>query len=214
MGRICDCPPSAALNSVTIHDCIEQMDQLAKIAGQRLKQADGTVNKFSAGTPITALASWTPLLAAADGSKIVMTPLIQEPENEAGAAREYGGGNLTLGGIPIPLGSEPSPWSGKFLQQKQDTIAQLKGWTCERMGHYLIDKSGNIGCLCDDPANPTEYYPIPAYGFRVGDKVFGGLEGVDYNPVNWTYLEDWSDKFIIVKPADFNAFADLANPVA
>lgn len=212
MGRICECPPAAAIASISLLACIEQFDQLAKVAVQRLKQADGTVNKFDNTTDIKLLASWTAKLALTDGEKIQVTPTIQEPENEAGAARTYGGGNLTLGGIEIVLGSESSNFTAKFLQQPQLTMAQLKGYSCEQIGLYLIDKSGNIGCLVNDLETPTEYYPIPVYSWRVGDKVFGGFEGVDYNPVSWSFLEDWSDKFAIVKPTDFNAFTDLVNP--
>lgn len=210
MARKCACPQNAAVSDVTILECLEQFDQLAKLALQRLRSGDGSVNKFTVAEIVT-LAAWTAKLGADDGTKMQITPVIQEPDNEPGAARTYGGGNLTLGGLEIVLGSEKSTFTGKFLRQPQLTMSQLKDFQCESLGTFLIDKSGNIGCLVDDLEAPTECYPIPTYSFRVGDKGFGNLEGVDYNSISWAYLEDWSDRFKIFSGDDFNAFTDLVN---
>lgn len=211
MSSTCTCPPSAAIQSITLLECIEQFGQLARIAGQRIKKADGTINKFAGIVTPDLLASWTPKMTAIDGEKIQITPVIQEPNNEAGAERTYGGGNLTLGGIPISLGSEPSKFTAKFLQRPQREVAPLKNWKCETMGAYLIDKDGVICCLADDPAAPTEWYPIPFFSWYVGDKVFGGYEGVDYNALSFAFPENWSDNLVLVRPSDFNAFTDLQN---
>jgi hypothetical protein len=45
-------------------------------------------------------------MSAADSTKIVISPYIQAPNVEAGAARTFGGGNETLGGVEQIIGRE------------------------------------------------------------------------------------------------------------
>lgn len=215
MGLLCDCPKSAAIPNVPLDDCPESFGQVQKIILQRVFSSGSTKNKFStlsgAGAP-DLLASWTPLLAAADGTKVVQSPFIQEPVTEPGAARTYGGGNTTLGGIEIIIGREPTPFTGNILQTAQKTIEALKEYQCENVGIYLVDEYGRMGGLTDDNDTPTEFYPIPINGFFVGDKTLGGLENPDLNQIMWKFFPNWSDKFYIVTPTDFNALTDLVTP--
>jgi len=83
---ICKCPAGAALPDVPAIKCSESFGQVQKVAFQRLMKDDGSKNSFTSEEAITALASWTPLLSAADSTKIVVSPYIQAPTAEAGAA--------------------------------------------------------------------------------------------------------------------------------
>lgn len=213
MGLLCNCPQGAAIEAVPISDCPESLGQVQKAVFQRIFSTGTTKNKFVFATANpNVLASWSPLLAAADGTKVVQTPYIQAPTTEPGAAREYGGGNETLGGIPIIIGREPTSFTGNILRSKQDTIAALKKYQCENVGVYLVDEHGRIAGIADDVANPTELYPIPIAGFFVGDKMLGGLEDVDKNAIQWKFFPNWSDKLVMVTPTDFNALTDLVTP--
>jgi len=87
---ICKCPAGAALPDVPAIKCSESFGQVQKVAFQRLMKDDGSKNSFTSEKAITALASWTPLLSAADSTKIVVSPYIQAPTAEAGAARRFG----------------------------------------------------------------------------------------------------------------------------
>ena len=91
MTKFCNCPVGASINNIPLSDCPEDFGQIQKLILQRVFSSGTTKNKFStlsgAGAP-DLLASWTPLLAAADGTKVVQTPFIQSPANEAGAKRE------------------------------------------------------------------------------------------------------------------------------
>ena len=211
MGLVCNCPLGASLPDVPLSDCPESFGQIQKVAFQRLESAAGVKNEFDTDSKnITKKASWTPLLEASDGTKVVVSPYIQAPTTEPGAARTYGGGNETLGGIEITIGREPTAFTGTLLQENAATIKALKEMQCEgSLGVYLFDENGDIGAIADDPTTPTKYSPIPIYAFFVGDRTLGGLEAPDSNAIQWNFMPNWSDNLVRVKPTDFNPLTDL-----
>lgn len=213
MSLFCQCPRGAALEDITIDDCPSDLGQIQKVAFQRVFSTGTTKNTIA--NPLL-LASWTPLLAAADGTKVVPTPYMNAPESEPGAQRSYGGGNETLGGVEINIGREATSFTAKFLSIAQKTITQLKEYQCENTGVWLFDEFGNIGCIVDDPETPTTYYPVPIVvkSLFVGDKKFGGLENPDDNMISWKLAPNWSNNFVIVSPTDFNPLTDLATPAS
>lgn len=211
MSLICDCPLSEALPDIPVYDCPDSFGQLQKVVFQRLYDATGSANAFKVSSNnITLLASWTTFIAATDATKAVPSPYITNPTFEAGEARTYGDGNEVLGGIPVVIGREATSFTGTLLQEHSDTVAALKKLACEQnLGVYLIDENGEIGALADDVTSPTEYYPIPIRSFFVGDRVLGGFESPDTNAISWSFLPNWSDTLVRVKPDDFNALTDL-----
>lgn len=211
MGLVCNCPLASSLPDVPLSDCPDSFGQIQKVLFQRLESTAGTKNAFKSPTnDITKKASWTALLEAEDGTKVVASPYITAPTTEPGAARTYGGGNETRGGVEIVIGREPTPFTGTLLQENQQTIAALKKLQCEgALGVYLVDENGEIGAIADKPESPTEYTPIPIYGLFIGDKNLGGLEAPDSNAIEWKFMPNWSDNLVRVKPTDFNALTDL-----
>ena len=99
--NLCTCPAAEALTTIPSAGCPESLGQIQKIAFQRLRKADGTKNSFTSQNSILLKASWTALMAASDGTKIVLSPYVQAPTNEPGSPRTFGGGNETLGGVEI-----------------------------------------------------------------------------------------------------------------
>ena len=211
MGLVCDCPLGESLPDIPLFDCPDSFGQIQKVLFQRLESAVGKKNAFVNDTnDITEKTSWTAFLEASDGTKIVASPTINAPTTEPGAARTYGGGNETPGGIEINIGREPTPFSATLLQEHQSTIKALKALQCEgSLGVYLVDENGEIGAIADNPESPTKYTPIPIFGLFVGDKSLGGLEAPDSNSISWKFKPNWSDNLVRVKPADFNALTDL-----
>lgn len=188
------------------------MGQIQKLIFQRLRKSDGTKNEFEIATADPAVkATWTPLIIAADGTKIVTTPFIEAPENEPGEARTFGGGNQTLGGIEINVGREPSTFTAMLYRAKQAIIKQMKALECEdgNLGVFFVDEFGKIAMLNDGQETPTHYKPIPVRAFFVGDKKFGGLEEPDSNMLQFQLLPNWSDNLQIVSPSDFDALEEL-----
>lgn len=208
---ICTCPAATALTTITAVTCPENFGQIQKIAFQRLV-ASGVKNSFTTLNDIKLLASWTTLKAAADSTKIVVSPYINAPTVEAGEARTFGGGNDTLGGIEEILGANPTSFSAVLRKMPAATIRDLKKLMCEadagNLGVYLFDENGMIGAL-QDSSVLTTYYPIPVRSLFVGDKSLGGFESPDSNTISWSFLPDWSDYLAKVAPTDFNPLTDL-----
>lgn len=214
MGLNCGCPAAAHIADLDVQDCKESMGQLQKVAFQRIFKTAGTKNSIADPTK---KASWSTMFSASDGTKMTVSPYIQNPATEAGAARTFGGGNQTLGGIPITIGREATSFTGTIYQENQKVIAQMKQYMCENIGVYLIDENGNIGCLVDNVDKPTAYMPIPIYSFFVGDKSLGGFEEPDSNAISWSFVPNWSDNFYIIKRetlTDFNPLTDWVNVAA
>lgn len=208
----CQCPASAALTTIPAQGCAESFGQIQKVAFQRLNSSAGTKNSFTSAAAIGLKASWTALMSAEDGTKIVISPYIQAPETEPGAARTFGGGNETLGGVEMIIGREPTSFTGAIRAVKQSIIKAMKELQCESMadnlGVYLFDENGNI-CAVQDQSTATTFYPIPIRSLFIGDKGFGGLEAPDSNAISWSFLPNYSDDLAIVTPTDFNPLTDL-----
>lgn len=212
MGMNCGCPAGAHLTDLTIAECKESFGQIQKVIIQRKYQSAGLLNSISA-TDIKTKTAMAGLAAAADGTKIIISPYLQNPTTTPGEARTFGGGNQTLGGIEIVVGREPTTFESVIYQEKQSTIAAMKNYSCEEIGVYLIDENGNIGAIADNVTTPTKFSPIPIRSFFVGDKNLGGYEEPDSNALKWSFLPNWSDKLVIIKQSemDYNPLTDLTN---
>ena len=210
--NLCTCPAAAALTSIPAASCPESFGQIQKIAFQRLRKADGTKNSFTSSASILLKASWIADMTAADGSKIVISPYIQAPSQEAGSPRTFGGGNETLGGVEIVIGREPSTFTGVIRSVPQNVIKALKALQCEaqadNLGVFLFDENGAIECVQDENV-ATTFYPIPIRSLFIGDKAHGGLEAPDSNAIQFTFLPNYSDNLKISVPTDFNPLTDL-----
>lgn len=210
MGLNCGCPAGAHLTDLSIAECKESLGQIQKVIIQRIYKSTGEKNKIPA-EDIKSKTDMASLSAAADGTKIIISPYIQNPTTEPGAARTFGGGNQTLGGIEIVIGREPTTFTGVIYQESQATIKAMKSYSCENIGVYLIDENGNIGALTDDDS--TNFMPIPVGKFFVGDKNLGGFEEPDSNSIEWNFFPNWSDDLVILKATefDYNPLTDLVN---
>lgn len=210
MGLNCGCPAGAHLADLEIAECKEGMGQIQKVAFQRVYKTAGELNSVA---DVAQKTSFSTLFSASDGTKMIVSPYIQSPTTEPGAARTFGGGNQTLGGVEIVIGREPTTFSGVFYEESQKTIAQMKSYMCENVGVWLIDENGNIGCLVDNIESPTKYMPIPIGKLFIGDKKLGGFEEPDSNTIEWSFFPNWSDKFVIIKQSemDFNPLTDWKN---
>ena len=213
MSLICQCPAAAAIENVPNVTCPENFGQIQKVAFQRLTKADGSKNSFSSTASILLKASWTDLLSAADGSKVVVSPYVNAPADSGGDARMSSGGNDDLGGIAEVLGGEPVQFTGQLRAIPQSVAKALKSLSCEanvgNLGVFLFDENGRIEAI--KGAAEGEYYPIPIRSFFVGSKIHGNYDAKDSNVIQWSYPDNYSDDLVIVTPTDFNPLTDLQN---
>lgn len=207
----CQCPAAESLATIPNVKCPQTFGQIQKIAFQRLTKADGTRNAFTAEAAITLLASWTPKLTAADSTKIVVSPYIVSPTNEAGDAITTGGGNDSLNGIEEIVGRNPSTFTASLQKLPQSVIKVMKQLECEsqagNLGVFLFNGNGQIEAIKDEATEGT-YYPIPISSLFIGDKSHGGFDGFDSNAISWSFLPNYSDNLEIVTP-EFNPLTDL-----
>ena len=212
MSLICQCPAAAAIATIPNVVCPENFGQIQKVAFQRLRQADGTRNSFTSSAAITALASWAALLAATNGTKIVVSPYINAPADSGGDARMTSGGNDDLGGIPQVLGGNPVQFDGQMRGVPQSVIKTMKELQCEaqagNLGVFLFDENGKIEAI-KDATTATTFYPIPIRALFIGSKIHGNFDAKDSNAISWQYPDNYSDDLAIVTPTDFNPLTDL-----
>lgn len=209
MSLLSGCPSGSAIPTIVKTDCEVTLGQTQKVVFQRLKSGT-TANAFtlSSGSPVLK-ASWTPLLAASDGTKVTVSPYIENPTSEPGAARMFGGGNATLGGVQRVIGEEPSSFKAVLTAKSSATVKSLKKYMSEEVGVYLIDANGQMAGIADDLTTPTKISPIPISSLFVGSRKLGGFEAPDTNAIEWMFHPNWSDNLIFFKPTDFNPLTDL-----
>lgn len=197
---------------IPVSNCPEDFGQIQKVAFQRLYNDIEGKNSFKTDACIEKKESWMSLLSAKDDAKIVISPYIQAPTAEAGAARTFGGGNETLGGVEEIVGREPTLFTGVMRKLSQKIIKALKELQCEswsdNLGVYLFDENGAIGAI-QDAKTKTTYYPIPIRSLFIGDKTLGGYEAPDSNNIQWAFSPNWSDDLAIIVPENFNPLTDL-----
>ena len=197
---ICKCPLGTALPDIPKFTCGESFGQIQKLAFQRLRGTAGTANKFTSEKPITKKASWDTLLTVTDDTKIVVTPFLNAPTAEAGAARTFGGGNDSLGGIEEVVGSEPTPFTAVFRRLPQAIVKAMKELVCESQAHnlgvYLIDENGAVGALAGE--TDGDYSAIPVESLFIGDKTLGGFDAPDSNAIQFSFRPNWSDDLKVI----------------
>lgn len=211
MSLICQCPAATAITTIPNVTCPENFGQIQKVAFQRLQQADGTRNSFTSTNSILLKASWTALLAATDGTKVVVSPYINSPADSGGDVRLSAGGNDDLGGIAEVLGGNPVQFDGQIRSVPQSVIKVMKELQCEanagNLGVYLFDENGKIEAIQSETTGT--YYPIPIRGLFIGSKLHGNFDAKDMNLIQWSYPDNYSDDLVILKPTDFNPLTDL-----
>ena len=194
------CPTN--LQPIPNMTCGIRYGQVQKIAFTRIG------NLFSdSSNPITDLASWTTFLSAEDSTKIVVTPYVEAPTMEGGDEKTFGGGNTTLDGIIMVLGSQPIRMSFALRNYPQTIISALKVLTkIKDLGVFLFNDNGGIICLQEGGT----YLPIPIRALFVGDLILSGRTQPDRNTMKFSFKSNYSDKLVVVKP-DFSPVNDLAN---
>ena len=152
------------------------------------------------------------MLAAADGSKVVISPYINAPADSGGDARMSSGGNDDLGGVAEVLGGNPVQFDGQLRAVPQSVIKVMKELQCEanagNLGVFLFDENGKIQAVQDSTTNTT-YYPIPIRALFIGSLIHGNFDAKDANAISWQYPDNYSDDLKIVTPTDFNPLTDL-----
>lgn len=191
------CPAASTVPTIPAETCAQNFGQRQKFIFQRLRDGHGD------RIPITdvdaaKISTWIALKAAQDDTKIAVTPFIENPADDGGDARTYGGGNETLNGIEMVVGSNPINVTCRLNGKKQDIIAALKLLECEalsnNLGVYAINEKGQIEGVHEG----RDWYPAPIQKFYVSDKKHGDFDGPDYNDMSFSYAPGYSDSLDVI----------------
>jgi hypothetical protein len=201
MDALFQCPPPAALATVPTQACPERFDQIVRFAIQR-KQA---VSSFTT-TSLLLQATWTPLIAETDSTKVILTPLIPNVVIPAGEVLKEGGNdNTTINGIPKLAGLPFVPVTAQ-LQDANSAVRQaLKALASEsavfpgftNLWIYPINRFGQIIGVKDG----TDVKGIPAYNFIVGDVGTEGLNKANIANLSFDLAPGWSDGVEVFNPS-------------
>ena len=208
MGLLYNCPVGSAIGGVELSNCPQEVGQIQRIWFTRKYSSGTTLNKLTvatAGQEPNLEATWTTLMAASDGTKVVASPYVNAPEFEAGEQILFGGGNQTRDDIEISMGARASRFNGMFYQEHQRSIKDIKDLYGENLAVWLINEHSQIvglseaglGITSGTPASATEFYPIPIYQLFIGDAVPGGFEEPTGNAVSFKLEPNWSDNLDI-----------------
>ncbi len=205
----CVCPAPAALTTVLKVTCKENLGQIQRFIFQRI--ADGNIFAPGALGLATALASWDPLWAAIDDTKIVSSPYFENfviPRTEA--VTEGGGDNTTLDGIEMVIGANAATALGQIAETPSKILAQLRKLMCEpNLMVYMINQWGQIIGRDTAPETPgTSVTGIPVRSVFLSDADNNGLNTRDKADFRFGLEYGWRDNLAIVTPA-FNAKLEL-----
>lgn len=211
MALCTGCTIETEIPDLVASDNKEDWGQIQKLIIQRRTSA-GVTNWIVVATDNPELqATWTALFAAADSTKIQITPIIHAPATTPGGQLEFGGGNDTPNGIPEVVGVDPTTFEANFNRLMQKSIKSLKNFDCEDITIMMVNHCGHIIADSDDSAAHTQIKGFPVFSWFVGDKNIGGLGTPDNNAFNFKLKGNWSDNAVVIKPTDFNAVEDLVN---
>jgi hypothetical protein len=188
------CPPAATLEDIPDFECAFRFDQVQRFFFQRLQ----AVSSFTAATIILG-ATWTPLLAAEDDTKIVKTPRLANviiPPGEI--LKEGGNDNTTLDGIPRLNGRGFSPVTIDLLDMTPAILSGIRALANESVGASniilrMVNRFGQIISHSDGDG-------IPVYNIMVGDIGTEGFGKPNVARLTFDLPPGWSDNVQMFVP--------------
>lgn len=211
MSLSCSCPLAASLTAIPADDCPFEIGQVIKLYFQRVYSSGTTRNSMTiASSNPNALATWTALTGASDGTKVITTPKIYNPTATAEDIRSWGSDNEVPYGVPVTLGPGVTPFTASLRRIKPAIAAAMKQLMCENnLGVYLVNSAGKIFGEVNDLASPTIFYPIPILSFGFNDRSINGRSEPDSHSLSFSFESFWDDKLYEVTPTDFDPVLDL-----
>lgn len=197
MSRIVCCPPATALESVvtSLTDCPSSVGQVQKLVFWR------TGNSIASVTTALIQTTWDTLLAAADDTKALVTPLLHNPDVPMGDPREFGGGNETQWGATYRKGGQAPTATFTMHDVDQDAITSLKKLACEYLAVIFIDEANRF--VYSDTGSTVAGFEVVPNSLFVSDKKLGGFDEPDTNLLMFDLQPMWSDTLEITIASTF-----------
>ncbi len=201
----CPCPANEAIPTIPDSVCPEDLGQIVRLILTRQK------NVIAATVADAKLiATYTPLFAATDGTKIQITPKLMEavtiPIGEP--ITEGGDDNSTPMGRKLVVGAGSIPVEGFLRGVDSAVIEALKQFGCEELDIALVNEFGQIAYHKNADGSLRGF---PAHAFFVGDKGAEGKNTQDKSKITWGFDAGWRSKMTLITPTDFDPRFDLSN---
>lgn len=206
MNDLFTCPNPTALAAAPNPSCPVRFDQIQKMGIRRISGAAALTT-----TTVLVAATITPLLAAADNTKLLITPWLANfiiPNSEP--LKEGGNDNTTINGIPKLNGLGFVNVTFQMKNVEAATAQAMRALASEsansvagttNLEGFFFPKDGRI--VVDNPSS-TNVVGFKLYNFIVSDV---GTEGLNKdNNFNCSFdLEPmWSKTFKVLTPTDWN----------
>lgn len=205
------CPTtSGTLSNVPSGSCINTLDQTQRIAFQIIQSTPSFISA-NTGTGSYALqATWTPLLAATNATKIILSPVIVGlviPQNEV---QEDTNENF-INGLPQHLGFSYVTITGQFYDADPAVIKAIKDNVTVQSSQnagitsiwaYLLGKNNRVTGL----TSGSNLAGIPMYNITISDVGSEGLKKKNIYNFRAIVPEEWSENLKTLV-ASFNPIA-------
>ena len=204
MSELCACPNAATLESIADFTCPIDFSEIAKLIFNRKRIFQKSDVPPVTETDIITLAEWVDTLAAVDDTKSLVTPIVDDIENEPGAPIVE---ELTIRNVVT--GFEPTVFTGFLSGAPQTTVASFKKLTCEKTLYvYFVDNDGNI--IYNLNGTVPEGFKLSNNSFFMQDLELK-KRTTNKNRLGFQLEPGWSDGAKKATPLDFDALVDLTN---
>lgn len=197
---IINCPLPAALTTLVKPTCAFRFDQIVKIL---FAQRQAGASQFADDAAFKALATWTPLLVAADATKVVTSPIFSSfviPQSEPLTAG--GNDNSTFAGIRDYFGEGSVTATGVFNNLTPAAMVALDDLTqyslstavgVSNLTAYFVNKDGVVFYT-------GARFGVPIYNFRLGSTGSDGLNSHNKNAFSFDLRDGWDRALASTKP--------------
>lgn len=184
------CAELTTLPTIPANDCTPDLGQVIKIAFQKIQ----TTPSFTS-TTILAQGTWTPLLAAIDATKVIISPTLHSlviPQSEG--IFEAGNDNSTAFGIREYKGEQNVTVTAMLRSPNPAVVAELRKLTTDAkipgvtsIWAYFFGANNRI------TAGTSSGAGIPIYNFRISSMGSEGYKAKNMYQVSFDLRDVWSN---------------------
>lgn len=207
MTDLFTCPVPTALAAAPNPSCPVKFDQIQKMLLRRI------TNRATVTTATALLsATITPLLSAADDTKLLVSPwLLGFSLPQVEPLKEGGNDNTTLNGVPRLLGLGFVSVTATMENVAASTAQAMRALASEsansaagttNLEAFFVNKEGKL--IGDNPSSTT-LYGFKIYNFVVTDVASEGFNQANKFGVSFDMEPLWSKTFTVLTPTDYNA---------
>jgi hypothetical protein len=200
------CPAPTAIATIPATSCPIRWDQVQKMLIRRISGAQALTT-----STVLLSATITPLLSAADSTKLIVSPFIHDfkiPQSEV--LKEGGNDNTTINGVPTLRGLGFVGATGMLKNISAAAAAKIRAITPEtatapgetNIEALFVNKDGKV--IAQNPASTT-VKGFPIYNLALTDVGSEGFGKDNIYNLSFDLAPGWSEYHAMYTPTDWNA---------